>query len=470
MESSADAPAASPKRPPSEAPNGSAESAKSSGDGQKAAPAARRRPPTWAIVVGAIVLIAILIWGIRYLAYATSHQTTDDARVDADTVTVTSKINERVSAVLADTNQPVRKGQVILRLDNTDETNAVAQAQAALDAQDAQARAAQQNVELTRAQVSAQTQQGTGGVSAAQSGIANAVAQAQSAQQQAQASKAAIAQSAAQLRVAQSEVPAAKAALDRANADLARYASLVRTGDIASQQLDAQRAAQAEAQSQYQSALDNVTAAQNAVAQSQARYTAALSTATAAQTGVGSQQGQLQTAQGRLAESDSPYRVSSTQAQADAAVAQAGSLRAQLKTARDRLSYTEVRSPIDGIVGEKDVEIGTTVAAGQALMSLIPDHGSYITANYKETQLGSVRVGQTVDISVDAYKGVTFEGRVSAIAPASQNTFSLVPASNATGNFVKVTQRIPVRILVENAPKDKPLRVGMSVTTSIKVK
>jgi membrane fusion protein (multidrug efflux system) len=145
-------------------------------------------------------------------------------------------------------------------------------------------------------------------------------------------------------------------------------------------------------------------------------------------------------------------------------------LRAQLKTAQDRLGYTQVRSPIDGIVGEKDVEIGTSVSAGQALMSIVPIRGTYITANYKETQLRDVRVGEPVDISVDAYKGIAFHGRVSAIAPASQNTFSLVPASNATGNFVKVTQRIPVRIIVENPPPDRPLRVGMSVETSIKVK
>jgi membrane fusion protein (multidrug efflux system) len=464
VETSQSAPAtAAPK-------NGAAETANGAPGATAKPPAERKRPPTWVLVVGAIVVIAILIWGIRYLAYSFSHETTDDARVDADTVTITSKINERVADVLADTNQPVHKGQLIVRLDDTDESNAVAQAEAGLSAQLAQARAAQQNVDLTRSQVAAQTQQGAGGITAAQAGILNAQASTQSAQQQAEAAKSVIAQSSAQLRVAQSQVPAARAALDRANADLARYASLVRTGDIASQTLDAQRAEQAQAQSQYQSALDNVTAAENAVAQAQARYTAAVSTATAAQTGIGSQQGQLETAQGRLAESDSPYRVTSTQAQADAAVAQAGSLRAQLKTARDRLGYTEVRSPIDGIVGEKDVEIGTTVAPGQALMSLVPDRGTYITANFKETQLGDVRVGQQVDISIDAYKGVKFTGHVSAIAPASQNTFSLVPSSNATGNFVKVTQRIPVRIIVDHPPSDKPLRVGMSVETSIKVK
>jgi len=432
-------------------------------------PTKRRRPPVLVLVIGAIVVIAALIWGVRYLAYASTHQTTDDARVDADTVTISSKLQERVAEILVDTDQPVKKGQIVVRLDDTDERAALQQAQAGLQAQRASARAAQENVALTTAQVAAQATQGAGGVTSARSAIQNASAQAQSAQQQADASRSAIGQAQAQLRVAQSGVPAARAALQRANADLARYTALVRTGDIASQQLDAQRAAQALAQSQYQSALDNVAAAQTGVVQAQARYTASVSTASAAVAGIGAQQGQLETAQGRLSESDNPYRVSTTEAQAQAAFAQAGSLQAQVKAAQNRLDDTVLRSPIDGFVGAKNVAIGTAVSPGQSLLTLVPSHGTYITANYKETQLGKVRVGQSVDVKVDAYKGVDFHGHVAAIAPASQNTFSLVPAQNATGNFVKVTQRLPVRILVDDPPNGYPLRVGMSVETAINV-
>ncbi|HEV3088106.1 MAG TPA: HlyD family secretion protein [Candidatus Elarobacter sp.] len=429
----------------------------------------RRLPPLWVMVVGAIAIIAALIWGVRYLTYASSHQTTDDARVDSDIVTVSSKIQERVAKVLVDANQPVTKGQVVVQLDNTDELAGLQQARAALDAQRAQARAAQANVDLTRGQVAAQATQGAGGVVSAQSLIRNAQAQTQSAQQQADAARSAIAQAEAQLRVAQSQVPSARASLSRASADYNRYAALVRTGDIAAQQLDAQRAALAQAQSQYQSALDNVAAAQTGVAQAQARYTAALATTNAASAGIGAQQGQLETAQGRLNESNNPYRISTTQAQADAAFAQAGSLQAQVKAAQDRVDYTTIRSPIDGIVGAKNVEIGASVSPGQSLLSIVPKNKLYITANYKETQLGKVRVGQKVDIKIDAYKGVVFHGHVEAIAPASQNTYSLVPAQNATGNFVKVTQRIPVRIVVDDPPPSLPLRVGMSAETSIAI-
>lgn len=430
----------------------------------------RRRPPLAVWALGAIALVAILVFGFRYLSYATTHQTTDDARVDADTVTVTSKIAERVQAVLVNTNDPVRKGQILVRLDSTDERNAVQAAEAAVAAQRAQANAAQQNVDLTRAQVQAQNAQGSGGIASAQASIANAQAEAASAQQQAGAARAAIGQAQAQLRAAQSQVPAAREALVRANADLARYQALARTGDIAQAQLDAQRAMQAQAAAQYRAAQDNAAAAQTAVAQAQARYTSAVAATGAAQAGIGAQRGQLTTAQGKLTESGNPYRVSAAQAQANAASAQVGSLQAQLRTVRDRLAYTEIRSPIDGHVGTKDIEVGATVQPGQSLLNLVPNAGMYITANYKETQLGNVRVGQPVDIGVDAYKGTRFHGHVVAIAPASQNTFALVPAQNATGNFVKVTQRIPVRIAVDDAPPDKPLRVGMSVETSIKVK
>jgi len=430
----------------------------------------KRKPPVIAVIAGAVVLVAVLIWGIRFLAYATTHETTDDARVDADTVTITSKISERVSQILTDTNDTVHQGQVLIVLDSRDERTKFAQARAAVAAQEAQANAAQQNVQLTTEQQNAQNSQGSGGVKAAEAQVTNAEATYQSYRQQADAANSAVAGAQAQLRVAQAEVPSANAALAKANADFERYSSLVRTGDASQQQLDAERATQAQALSQYRAALDQVTSAQTNVAQMQARETAAIAASTAAQAGIGSGEGQLQTAQGRLVESSAPSRVPAIAAQASAAQAQVKSAIAQAQTARDQLNYTTIRSPINGIVGAKNIEVGATVAPGQALLELVPQANIYITANYKETQLGNMKVGQDVDIDVDAYKGTTFHGRVESIGPASQNTFSLIPAQNATGNFVKVTQRLPVRIAIVDAPADKPLRVGMSVETSVKVK
>jgi membrane fusion protein (multidrug efflux system) len=419
---------------------------------------ARKRPPLAVIIIGAIVLIVAIIWGVQYLAYATSHETTDDAR----------KISERVAQVLVDTNDRVHKGEILIRLDDRDERTKLDQALAVVRAQRAQAAASQQNVSLTSEQQSAESAQGAGGITSARAQISNAEASYEASQQEANAARSAVAQAQAQLKVAQAQVPSASAALDRANADLARYSSLVKTGDIAQQQLDAQRANQAQALSQYRAALDQVTSAETAVAQSEARLTSAIASATASEAAIGAQQGQLTTAEGKLAESDAPSRVPASRAQARAADANASSASAQAESARDQLNYTVIRSPIDGYVGAKNIEVGATVAPGQSLLEIVPQTGIYITANYKETQLGDIKTGAEVDIDVDAYKGTKFHGRVESIGPASQNTFSLIPAQNATGNFVKVTQRLPVRISIVDPPANKPLRVGMSVETSVR--
>ncbi|MGB8521107.1 MAG: HlyD family secretion protein, partial [Candidatus Tumulicola sp.] len=164
-------------------------------------------------------------------------------------------------------------------------------------------------------------------------------------------------------------------------------------------------------------------------------------------------QGGVTTAQGKLAQASDPSQIEAA--------------KAQLDLAKQNLGYTHIISPIDGYVGEKTVEVGQTINAGLTLMTLIP-HTIYITSNYKETQMGNMRIGQPVDVKVDAYKGVTFHGHIVSINPASQNSYALVPAQNATGNFVKVSQRIPVRISIDDQRADMPLRPGMSVETFVK--
>ncbi len=432
-----------------------------------AAPAAKRKPPLVAIAVVVVLVIVGAIFGVRYLAYASAHETTDDARIDADTVVVTSKIAERVASVLTDTNQRVTRGQVLLRLDNADETTKVAQAQAALDAQQAMVNAALQQVDLTRATQAAENAQNAGGIAAAQANVRNARASYGAQLSQVDVNAAGIATAQAQLRVAQEGVPGAREALARANADLARTQALVATGDLARSTLDAQRAAQAAAQSQYQQALQTVVAAQTQVEQARQRVASARSTAAAAETTIGIQQGQLATQRGKLLESDTPYKVTAQQATADASAAQLGTLRAQLRQAKDTLGYTEIRSPIDGYVGAKNVEVGKTVSPGESLLQIVPDRKVFVTANFKETQIGKMHRGQDVALKIDAYKGVEFKGRVENLSPASENQFALVPAQNATGNFVKITQRLPVRIQFVDPPRDYALRPGMSVEAAV---
>ncbi len=379
------------------------------------------------IAGGIVVVVLALVFGIPWLTYTLAHEGTDDARVDADVVAVTSKINERIDKILVETNQPVHKGQLLIVLDNKDELYRLKQAQAQYD--------------LAVANQRTTTQQQSGGV-------AQAAGQVGSDRAQVPVAQAGVGQAQAQLRVAMANVPAAQQSFDKAQADYNRVVSLVSTGDVAAQQLDAVRAEQAQAAAQLRGAEDQVNAAQANVDASEARVAASSA-------GVAAAQGGLESAQGRLAQAADPSNVEAA--------------KAQLDLAKQNLNYTRIYSPIDGYVGEKNVEQGQTIGSGNTLLSLIPQH-VYITANYKETQMGSMKVGQPADIKVDAYKGVTFHGHVESINPASQNTYALVPAQNATGNFVKVTQRIPVRISIDDPRSDMPLRPGMSVETYVKTK
>ncbi len=378
------------------------------------------------IIAGiAIVVVILLIFGIPWAVYAFSHEGTDDARVDADLVAVTSRIPEKIQHIFVDTNQRVKRGQLLILLDNKDEI--------------ARLKAAQAQYDLALANQRTTAQQGRGGVQTAKSDVTAQVAQEPVAQ-------AGVAQAQAQLMVADAQLPAAQQAYQKAADDYARAQSLVASGDVASQQLDAARAQAAQAAAQYRGAHDQIAAAQAALAAAQQKVSAANAAAAAAQGGV-------TTAQGRLAQASDPSQIEAA--------------KAQLDLAKQNLGYTHIVSPIDGYVGEKTVEVGQTINAGLTLMTLIP-HTIYITSNYKETQMGNMRIGQPVDVKVDAYKGVTFHGHVVSINPASQNSYALVPAQNATGNFVKVSQRIPVRISIDDQRADMPLRPGMSVETYVK--
>jgi len=379
------------------------------------------------IAAGVVVAILLLLYGINWYSYAHVHQSTDDARVDANTVLVTSKINERVDKILVDTDQPVHKGQLLIVLDSAAE-------RAALD----QARA---NLQLALQNQQAGMQQGSGAVNQAQAEVQRAAAQVPLAQ-------AGVAAAQAQVQAAQAALPGAAQALARGRADYQRAQSLVGTGDLPRQQLDAARATYAAAQSQYAAAQDNVNVAIANLNASQQRISSA-------QAGISAAQGGVQTAQGKLSQAQGPAAISAAEA--------------TVSIAQQNLANTHIRSSIDGYVGEKQVAAGQTVSAGMPLLTLIPNQ-VFVTANYKETQVGKMRPGQPVDIGVDAYKGVTFHGRVIAINPASQNTYALVPTQNSTGNFVKVTQRIPVKISIDDAdPKKYPMRPGMSVETAVRV-
>jgi membrane fusion protein (multidrug efflux system) len=380
-------------------------------------------------VIGALVLIAALFWGAKWYAYASTHQSTDDAHVDANIVAITSKLNERVDQILTDRDLPVHRGQLLIVLDSRTERDALAQARA--------------NLQLALENQSAGVTQGTGGIQQAQGDVQNASAQVPVA-------VAGVNSAQAQVQAARAAIPAAQQALNTARANYERALALVKTGDVAAQELDAQRAQYAQASSQYRSAEDQLNVAQ-------ANLNAAQQRVGAAEAGVIAAQGGVQTAQGKLSQAQAP--------------AQIATQRAAVGIAQVNLNNTRIYAPVNGIVGERSVELGQTVSPGQTLLTVIPDR-VFITANYKETQIGNMHPGQPVDITVDAYKGVTFHGTVDSLNPASENTYALVPAQNSTGNFVKVTQRVPAKIVFDkNTDFNRyPMRPGMSVETSVQIK
>ena len=342
--------------------NGAGKAVPDGTDVTETRPRPRRR--IFFLIGAAIVLVLLLIWGVPLLTYMLSHEGTDDAHVAADEVAVTSKIPERINQILVDTNQQVHRGQLLIVLDNKDELARLRQAQAQYD--------------LAIANQRTLTQQGQGGVLQAGGAMTNVQAQVPVAQD-------AVAQASAQLRAAQAQVPAAQQAYAKAQADYARISSLVGTGDVASQQLDAVRA-----QSAGAAAAAAWSARSGRRRRSDRRGRAG--TRRRGSAGVAEASGAQTTAQGKLAQAADPSQVEAA--------------KAQLYLANQSLNYTRIYASTDGYIGEKNVEVGQTIGAGITLLTIVP-HRVYITANYKETQMGRMRVGQPADVRVDAYKGVT---------------------------------------------------------------
>jgi membrane fusion protein (multidrug efflux system) len=264
-----------------------------------------------------------------------------------------------------------------------------------------------------------------------QAALLNAEAAVAVAQSAVASSRATLASSRAKATGNQADVAAARTRQQQAAADLARYQALWSKEEISQQQYDAAR-----------TAFDAARAAADA----------ASATAASARANAESAAAQIQAAEQQVA----------------AAQAQVAQHRATLEAARLQLSYATITAPVSGIVSRKSVEVGQLVQVGQPLLAIVQGHDTWVTANFKETQLSRMRPGQTAEIEVDAYPGVTFHGRVESLAAATGARFSLLPPDNATGNFTKVVQRVPVKIVFTDPPDpNRPLRVGMNVSVVV---
>ena len=392
----------------------------------------------WA-VLGAGV--ALLLLTLSLLAYYHNRVTTDDAQVDGHIVPIASKIYGNVAEVLVTDNQEVQAGQVIVRIDPRDYQARVDQARAALALAESQARAAGIGVPLAQ--------------ETTDSGTAAAVAQLQAAEAEYERAKIVYEKDArAELAYARANVDARQAASERAQADWERMKPLLAKAEISQQQFDAYRAGARVAESELKAAQEKREAAEKVGEISRAAMESA---------GARVAQARASLAQAKA----SRRQVGIRTADATSALAAVQQARANLAAAELQLGYTTLVAPSDGVVTKKSVEVGQIVQPGQGLLVLVPLHDIWVTANFKETQLAKIRPGQKAEIRVDMY-GQTFTGHVDSIAGATGARLSLLPPENATGNYVKVVQRIPVKIVLDPVPSQKAvLRPGMNAEATI---
>jgi membrane fusion protein (multidrug efflux system) len=383
-------------------------------------------------VIIAVVILLVIGAGIFYWR-STFTEDTDDAQVDGDLYQVSSRVTGQVIKVYIDDNQQVQIGQPIAEIDPKDYQVALEQAQANLASSQASALQATVNVPITNVTVNTS-------VSTTGSDVQGSTANVEQARKEAQAAEA---------RVAQAKANAVKSRLD-----VERYTPLVEKDVISKQQFDAAVAADAGNQAAVLEAEATVIGQQAAVSQAiqklaQSRFQAAQSVKNA------------------------PDTVRVQQARANSALADVKQAQAKVDQAVLNLSYTHITAPTSGIVNKKNVQVGANLSIGQDLLTIIPLTNLWVTANFKETQLARMRPGQEVTIKVDALGGRKFHGKVTQIGGATGSKLSLFPPENATGNYVKVVQRIPVRVDFTNLQQengDYALRPGMSVTPEVAVK
>ena len=436
-------------------------------------PAPKKKKPIALILAGlGVGAIAASIFGYRYLQFAASHQTTDNATIAGHIHQISSKIGGTVTDVLVTDNQQVQPGQLLVKLDPKDYENKVQQAQAALEAAQKQAGAAQANIELASQTTTGKTSQAQGDVSTARAGIATAQAVVRESQSGISAAQAAVTEAQAGIPLAQAQVAQADANLQKTKTDYNRYDTLYRQGAVAGQQLDTARAAYAVAQAQKTSALQGVQQAQARLASAKVGVAKAQSQLAQAREGITSAQAKLAASRGGLQQataSGQQTAVSRSQyAAAQSAIAQS---QAALKDAQLQLSYVNITSATAGRIGRKNVEVGNRIQAGSPLMAVV-DNDYWVVANFKETQLDKMKPKQVVEIKLDAFPSHPFKGYVDSVSPASGAQFSLLPPDNATGNFTKIVQRIPVKISLDpQSIKGYETRItpGMSAEVSVEI-
>jgi membrane fusion protein, multidrug efflux system len=387
----------------------------------------------WKAILVIIAAAAVLLGAGYFIRNALVYEGTDDAQIDGHIMPLSARINGQVLQVPVIEGQIVHAGDVLVAIDSEDYKIAEQQAQATLADALASASSSNWNVPITSVAVYSN-------LDSAKTAVVNASAGVRAAEQNFEGAKA--------------EFSRATANAAKSDADLVRYEKLVAKEDVSRQQYDQAVATAAANRAAVESAKAAAQGAEQAVRQAEGKLLQANADLRNAQT--------------------APQQISQMQARALAADAQVDQRRAQMDQAELNLAYTAIRSPVTGIIGKRTVEVGQNVSIGQQLLTVVPLEDIWVTANFKETQLGHMRPGQPVEIKVDAY-GRSWKGYVTNLGGGTGSVFSLLPPENATGNYVKVVQRVPVRIDFDRASgrtfnAEGLLKPGLSVEPDVRVR
>lgn len=411
-----------------------------------------------AAAAGVIALIALVAYWRANIGIVK----TDNAQTVGDISPVSSMISGTIVKLYVTENQRVAAGDPMVGLDPTDYEVALARAKAALVAAQAQVQALQAALGVQQQQYRADVQAAAARVQATQPTLPQAHAQLD---MQDRTTAAQLAQANARVTTAAAGVAAARSAADTAARTLARDRQLLAQGAISQQQIDTDASANEAARAQYQ-------AAQDALAQAKADVLAAQAArqqVTIARNAIEVNQGQLSAAHAQVQQAAAGGALVRQRAQELAAAdAQAASAVQAVRAAQLNLDRAVIRSPVDGWVTNRTAQVGQVIQPNQPLLSVTQAQHVWVVANVKETQLGGIRPGQPVRVRIDTYRGRTFRGTVDSVGAATGSTTALLPPDNATGNFVKIVQLVPVRIVLD--PRDvgsRPLQVGLSAEVAI---
>jgi membrane fusion protein (multidrug efflux system) len=416
------------------------------------------------------VVVAGIVYGILYYLRSRRYESTDDAFVAGQVIQISPQVAGRVQTVFVNDNQPVKAGEVLVQLDPRDYETAVNQARGALASAIGRQQSAQAALDSIRVTSQADIQQAQAGLEQSQSGLATAQAGVGAAKSQVAEAESRITAAQAAIAQAQAELAAAEAEQTRASTDLRRQQEAAARGAVSQQAVTNAQAAARSADAAVEANRKKIAAAEASETQAQAAQRFAEQNLTQSQSRVGQAQGQVAEAQAKVrSASVAPQRVAAAEGDLRTATAEVERLRAALRQAELNLSYTKITTPVVGHVTNKSVEPGDYLQTGQAILAIV-SNDLWVVANFKETQLDRIKVGDLATVSIDAYPGISYKGHVDSVQRGSGAAFSLLPPENATGNYVKVVQRVPVKIVFDEAIDPRyPLGPGMSVVPEVKV-